>query len=418
MRTTRKKQLVRHIIVCVSLTHASERDFLSGIFRYLDEGHNWKVQLIQNSPPFSDRLLHELEQREDVDGIIIADAHRRDMIPAFVNTPIPIALISGVAFRTDHPLAKRRQPTVVIHNDNAGIGRLALRHFIECGKYNCYGFVPTERGVGWSDEREEAFVRAARASGFRAKVFRNEPGKLGAWLKALPKPAAIMAAYDELAASVLDACERESIAVPRQIAVLGVDNDLFICRYASTPLSSILPDHEGMGYRAAQGLDRLLRSRLKSSKHKHIALPPLKVVARASTGAVIPAAAIIDRAKEIIHNEATNGLTIEEVAKRLRVSRRLAELRFREIEGTSIGKAIARRKLEVATHLIKTTSMTLVRIAAECGFSDAKHLTHRFTAANGQSPRTYRKQEIGESPILHTRPKSRTSNGSCNALIA
>ncbi len=384
------RSAARNVIVCVSLAHASERDFLSGVFRFLDDGHNWKVRIVQDHPPFSDESLRELERGGKADGIIISDAYRGDLIPALVDTPIPLAVVSGVAFQKTHPLAARRRPTFVVHNDNTSVGRLGFRHFCSCGKFNSYGFVPTERGVTWSDEREEAFVRAVRAAGFRAKAFRKSPGELGAWLADLPKPAAIMVAYDELASDVLAACEQEGLAVPRQVAVLGVDNDPLVCRSATPPLSSVLPDHEGMGYLAAKGLDDLMSGKSRRSTPKHVTLAPHKVVQRESTGTVIPAATLVDRAKAIIKTEAVKGITVEALAQRLHVSRRLAELRFREIEGTTISKAIAARKLDAALHLVKTTRYPLARIAEECGFSDAKHLTHRFTARFGRPPRDFR----------------------------
>ena len=381
---------IRRIIVCASLAHTAERDFLSGIFRYLDEGHRWKINLVQSSPPFTSAALARVESSGETDGIIISDAHARDLIPELTTTRIPLAVVSGTAFRTNHPLIRRSNPTVVVHNDNAAIGRLGFRHFCDCGKFNSFGFVPTERGIIWSDEREEAFLRAARAAGFRAKVFRKPMEQLGVWLRSLPKPAAAMIAYDELAAEVLTACAAESITVPNQVAVLGVDNDRFVCRYADPPLSSVLPDHEGMGYHAARLLDRLIAARTKPKKHKHIYLQPLKVVVRESTGHVAPAAAIVDRAKELIAKDATSGLTIDSLAKTLRISRRLLELRFRELEGTTIGKAIAERRLEEATRQIRATKHTIVRIAADCGFSDAKHLTHRFKEKFGVSPLHFR----------------------------
>ena len=381
----------RNVIVCVSLAHAAERDFLSGVFRFLDEGHNWKVRIVQEHPPFSEKSLGELERRGGADGIIISDAYRGDLIPALVDTAIPLAVVSGVAFQKTHPLIARRKPTFVVHNDNTSIGRLGFRHFCDCGKFNSYGFVPTERGVIWSDEREEAFVRAARSAGFRAKAFRKSANELGAWLADLPKPAAVMVAYDELASDVLAACEKEGLAVPRQVAVLGVDNDPLVCRSATPPLSSVLPDHEGMGFLAAKGLDELMSGKSRRSTPRHVTLAPHRVVQRESTGTVAPAATLVDRAKAIIRAEAVRGITVEALAQRLHVSRRLAELRFREIEGSTISKAIAARKLEVALHLVKTTKYPLARIAEECGFSDAKHLTHRFSARYGHPPRDFRK---------------------------
>ena len=57
---------------------------------------------------------------------------------------------------------------------------------------------------------------------------------------------------------VLAACAAEGIAVPEQIAVLGVDNDELICRFCEPTLSSIVPSTQELGYLAASALDRLM----------------------------------------------------------------------------------------------------------------------------------------------------------------
>ena len=89
-------------------------------------------------------------------------------------------------------------------------------------------------------------------------------------------------------------------------------------------------------------------------------------------------------------SDAVKGATVEDIVRRLGVSRRLLELRYREAEGTTICKALAARRLEVARKQILTTSRTIAKIAADCGFCDAKHLSHAFTAAYGRSPREAR----------------------------
>ena len=134
-----------------------------------------------------------------------------------------------------------------------------------------------------------------------------------------------------------------------------------------------------------------MASRGRPKPPKHFTLKPLKLVYRESTGPVAPSAALIERAKALIQSDATNGIGVADIVRRLGVSRRLLELRYREAEGTTIRKALAARRLEVARKQILTTSRTIVRIAADCGFCDAKHLTHAFTAAYGRSPRNARR---------------------------
>ena len=387
MKKTRSLQ--RHVAVCVSLRHGSERDFLSGIFRYLDDGHTWKINIIQDSPPFTARSLSQIDS-DGLDGIIISDAHEEDIIPELVQTRLPIALVSGTAFRRNHPMFARTNPTVVLHNDNFGIAQMGIAHFGDCGKFMSYGFIPERRGIVWSDERLMAFADFIAKSGEDVTVFREDEQDLESWLMALPKPAAVIAAYDELAVKALAICGRLGIAVPKQVSILGVDNDLLLCQHATPPLSSVLPDHEGMGYQAARELEKLMLTRGKHKPPKHLTLPPLKVVCRESTGPLTPSTTLIERAKSLVLMEATKGTTVTDIVRRLGVSRRLLELRYREMEGITLCQALAARRLEVARKLLVSSSRKIVQIAAECGFSDAKHLTHAFKSAYGQSPRQFR----------------------------
>lgn len=287
----------------------------------------------------------------------------------------------------------RTNPTVVIHNDNFRIARMGLDHFAQCGRFRSFGFVPASRGIVWSDERLVSFADAAAENRNDIYVFRDDEQSLEKWLSLLPKPAAVMAAYDELAVKILDTCTRLGLIVPKQVSVLGVDNDLLLCQHSSPPLSSILPDHEGMGYRAAQELEILMSPRRKLKPPKHITLAPLKIVCRESTGPIAPSAALIERAKDIVTSEAVKGATVADIVKRLGVSRRLLEMRYRETEGITLCQALMQRRLEVAKKLILTTSRKIVQIAAECGFSDAKHLTHALKSAYGKSPRELRQDK-------------------------
>ena len=386
------KRRAKKVAVCVSLNHASERDFLSGIFTHLDMGYRWKLQIIQSSPPFSAESLKKAEE-EGFDGIIISDAKRTDLIPELVTTSIPLAIISGTAFQKNHPLVKRGMPTVAIHNDNQAISEIALKHILSCGKFNSFGFVPAARGIVWSEERLSGFANALSAKGYSTSIFDNTKSTLGEWLLSLQKPAAVMAACDEIAIDVLEACEAAKLNIPKQVAVIGVDNDEFLCRHSTPPLSSVLPGHEEMGYRASVELERLMSPKCtKANKITHITIAPRKVVLRDSTKRISPSAMLVGRIKAQILSEATNGANVADIVRKVGVSRRLAELRFREVEGKTIADALATRRLEEALRLIRTSKRTFVQIAQDCGFYDAKHLTHRFTKAFGISPRAFRIQ--------------------------
>ena len=63
---------------------------------------------------------------------------------------------------------------------------------------------------------------------------------------------------------------------------------------------------------------------------------------------------------------------------------------FRVSFGMPPSAWIARRRVELACTLLKTTALPLQQIADLCGYADLSHLSHRFRAAMGSAPSRYR----------------------------
>src|SRR5688572_7528912 len=80
-----------------------------------------------------------------------------------------------------------------------------------------------------------------------------------------------MACYDFRGQQVLDACRRTRVAVPDEVAVVGVDDDEHLCELASTQRSSVIPNTYRTGYEAAALLDQMMAgSRFYfSSRRRH-----------------------------------------------------------------------------------------------------------------------------------------------------
>src|SRR5438477_512426 len=72
-----------------------------------------------------------------------------------------------------------------------------------------------------------------------------EHARLVRWVAALPRPVGILACYDIKAQQLLAACRAAGVAVPEEVAVLGVDNDPVLCELCDPPLSSVIPDARG-----------------------------------------------------------------------------------------------------------------------------------------------------------------------------
>lgn len=79
----------------------------------------------------------------------------------------------------------------------------------------------------------------------------------------------------------------------------------------------------------------------------------------------------------------------------LKVSRSLADLRFRELQGESIGKAILRQRLEEVCRRLLTTNDTIENIAARCQFKRVYRLRDAFKAAYGCTMQDWRDSNRG-----------------------
>lgn len=370
---------------------ASARDVLSGIFKFVNAGHDWSLRLIQlpSETPLS-AIGNSIDRK--IDGLIVTSAADDAANQAIAKAGVPIVFVD-----VRHPLFERREASVsFVRNDNEGIGALGARYLANLGGFNSFGFVPDVDGRAWSKLREKAFVQEVKANRGKPHVFGNgskqmdeDRRNLVVWLRRLPKPAAVMAAFDYRAVQVREACAEAKLHIPEQVALLGVDNDELLCLSANPPLSSVRADHVAEGFQAAAELHRLFRLGVRA-KRREIFCRTHGVVERESTKAGPPTAALIRRAVAFIDANARSNLRVGTVADALGVSRRLLEKRFREVRGETLHGYILAKRLSIVRHLLKTTRRTSAKIAAECGFPNANALSHIFARETGLSMRDYR----------------------------
>ena len=175
------------------------------------------------------------------------------------------------------------------------------------------------------------------------------------------------------------------------ISVLGVDNDELLDESCVPPLTSILPDHEKLGYAAARALERLMAERVPKDT-KTFLIRPVKVVERESAIASTPTSHLLSSALEFIRKNAVKGIRVDDVAKALGISRRLADLRFQQFSGETINEAITRQKLDAVKKLLATTDRPIKVISEACGYTDLAYLKTLFKRRFGCTMRDWRRQ--------------------------
>jgi AraC-like DNA-binding protein len=78
------------------------------------------------------------------------------------------------------------------------------------------------------------------------------------------------------------------------------------------------------------------------------------------------------------------------VAEKLNVSRRLLEMRFRDVLGTGVSEELRRVRLESVCRQLRSTNLSIGEISAKSGFSSSSHLNALFRKTYGMTMRDWR----------------------------
>ena len=245
----------------------------------------------------------------------------------------------------------------------------------------------------WSARRQELFAQclAAERVTFAAYQLDDKPRSatgLLAWLQSLPKPCAVLACNDLCGCRVLEACQHAGLAVPGEIAVLGVDDDSILCTLCRPQLTSVVPDTEGIGYLAAQTLHSMMCGE-QPPEHPQL-VRPLSVQSRQSTDAAAVDQWHVSQALRFIHGNAARDICVADVVVQTRASRRFLKKQFHAVVGRPIHAEILRLRLDTAGRLLTTATLRLKDVAARSGFRRADYLSSVFREKLGLSPSEFR----------------------------
>jgi LacI family transcriptional regulator len=210
-----------------------------------------------------------------------------------------------------------------------------------------------------------------------------------AWLKDLPKPAAVMACNDYQAREVVWACQRLHLAVPYDVAVVGSDNDELECGLCTTPISSVTWPARRVGFEAAKALDKAMR---RGTAIKPLLLPPTGVSTRQSSDSYAMADEKLAAAMQYVRDHADQRITVRDILKTLPYSRRTLEGRFLRAIGRTPREEILRTHIERAKMLLVETDLKMPIVARRCGFTPYQPFARIFRKVVGMGPAEYRKK--------------------------
>lgn len=362
-----------------------------GIMGYARQHGPWEFAFSPEASQVS------LESLGDWDG---------DGVLAMIEVPEQLRLARGLTrplVNLSAALPDTGLPTV--SSDNRQVGRAAADHLLERG-FRRFAFYGLE-GVWYSEERRRGFTERVEAVGLSCDVcsttsslaagrpWQWDRAGLARWLRGLSTPVGIMAAHDYRARMVLETCHQLGLRVPRDVALVGVNDDLLACEASFPPLTSVAQDGERIGYEAAALLDRLLGGEARPP-HAIIEIPPAGLVVRASTETVAVEDPVLRLAIAEIQGRLDQSFGIDRIAAHCGISRRWLERLFRIHLGCTPHEFILAARVDKARALLASQpTLRLGDVARFSGFRDARRLNLAFMQRLGKPPRAYR--HSGES---------------------
>lgn len=299
--------------------------------------------------------------------------------------------------------------------DNTAIGTQAAEHLIELGYKNIAFYFwqskthELQRAAALQarlNPRVHRFYRINHTKQPRVRIQQIETRLcvLRKALKQLPKPVAIMAPLDDLAVEIIDVCVDMGLNVPKEVGVLGVNNDKLICQFTPVPLSSIDDNEFKIGYEGAALLDRIMQGK-KPPKKPHL-IQPKGVEIRKSTD-LLDITEVPDRrvaiAVRFIAENYTKPIQTDDVAKAAGISKRPIQDRFLRHIGRSIHDQIISKRINHAKTLLSSTDYKTSTVAEKSGFGSRERFSKTFKQITGLTPVEYRTQEsrLHNSPAEH-----------------
>ncbi|QTN33918.1 DNA-binding transcriptional regulator [Akkermansiaceae bacterium] len=392
MKNNLTRKSTPRVALLIESSRSYGRELLMGIASYVRIHGPWSIEFEEGDPG---EQLPKWFGRWQWDGII-ARVSTPSMAKVLARTGVPVVDLSGNLPDTDFPR---------IRSDEMAVGTMAAEHLMERGFQN-FAFCGYN-GADWSDLRRTSFQRRISEAGFSCQAFENhEPlpsvsnlhyeehserheRDLMAWLQSLPKPCGLMACNDARGRQVLNCCREAGVAVPDEVAVIGVDKDEVFCELSDIPLSSVILNTQRIGFEAAGLLTLMMAG--GSAASPSIMVKPMGVMARQSTDVLAIDDRHIAAALRHIREHACDGLDVESLLKIVPLSRSVLERRFSQIIGRPPKAEILRIRLDRVCRLLAESELSLAEVAEKAGFDHPEYMSRLFKKKMGITPGKFRR---------------------------
>lgn len=355
------------IVLEVWSKHPFYREIVTGAARYFAEKDSWI--------DFSKAMRFEPSR---VDGAVVAVSSER--IQAEWKSQ------SATVVNFSNSMPESGFPSVL--NDDRATGRMAAEYLHGKG-YRNFVFL-YDNPAQYAFDRGRGFREWLDGAGFPVTVIQSA-NRFREAIPGLAKPTALYASEDDPGLQAISLGSQAGLSIPDDLAVLGTNNDPVSCLMGKPPLSSIVIDTVGIGYRAAQLLDELLQEH--PPPKEPLRLAPRRVLERRSTSAVGFENVVIGRVASLMIDNLADPLTMEQIALRVGMSVKTIERLFRRELDTTPRQFLQQQRFEYAERLLKHTEASIAEVAERCGYAEYTKFSRAFRRHTGVSPGQWRARQ-------------------------
>ncbi|MES2921793.1 MAG: DNA-binding transcriptional regulator [Verrucomicrobiota bacterium] len=359
---------------------------LQGIATYATE-HQWHIA--------SHSIIHEkvIPWGWKGDGVLAWLAAGDDLADFVVSLKKPTV---------DFSMRRPHLPFAHVALDHDQAGRLVAEHFLARGFENFFFYSDIDN---WTQEqRGDGFLAALKEAGHACQWLRwynaKENKRSGSnwahrrkWLlkhlQGAPKPIAIFVANGALAVEVQELCDQAGLAVPDEVAIVGIEDYLLPIGGTNRSISGVDTNLEEQGYQGAALLDRMMHGARMPALPVRIA--PARIIIRKSSDIFAVAHNGVSRALNFIAKNFGEVISVNDVAKVAGMSVRGLHQAFGEHINCTPGEKIREVRLGLAKKQLSESEEKIESIAQQCGYPNINTFFIAFQKAEGMTPGAYRK---------------------------
>ena len=272
----RRIALARHHAIGLFICHSQyvySDAFISRVVEGMSQAVNrHRVRLVIHPVTLYEESYLELAKKDEVDGIVLINAHDDDPALAdVVEAGFPAVAMDHLP---DLPLDQ-------VYVDNRGAAKEMVEYLIELGHRSIGAITHASTVFAASRMRLNGYFDALADAGLTAREewiaygdFAEHSGYEGMSriLESHPRPTAVFAGNDVVAYGAMRAAADAGLHVPNDISVVGYDDD-YLSRYLNPPLTTMALPASGMGSAAVSLLLRRIMDDEGEEEPSKVVLP-------------------------------------------------------------------------------------------------------------------------------------------------